>query len=156
MSARQVIVVYAVEITDAVQVSVKLSDRMGFRSGTIDALARRRPTLIRRMSSDTDQARRQLLEEGHHVAPLGLLAEDGIALRIDAVTGKAEFAMSRSIVVIVCMDSSSESWGTQWHPHPWHSRAGGGAVRSINCRRSLALPRRRFSLCTNPDKGLDK
>src|SRR4026209_2386872 len=39
--------------------------------------------------------------------------------------------MSRPIVVIVCMVSSSESWGPQQHPHPWHSRAGGGAVHSI-------------------------
>src|SRR5260370_24620181 len=39
--------------------------------------------------------------------------------------------MSRPIVVIVCMDSSSESWEPQQRPHPWHSRAGGGAVHSI-------------------------
>src|SRR5262249_33413980 len=39
--------------------------------------------------------------------------------------------MSRPIVVTVCMISSSESWGPQQHPHPWHFRAGGGAVHSI-------------------------
>src|ERR1700675_4536020 len=32
--------------------------------------------------------------------------------------------MSRPIVVIVCMDSSSESWEPYQRPHPWHSRAG--------------------------------
>src|SRR5215472_11193258 len=29
------------------------------------------------------------------------------------------------------MLGSSESWGPQQHPHPWHFRAGGGAVHSI-------------------------
>jgi hypothetical protein len=35
------------------------------------------------------------------------------------------------------MDSSSGSWGSYRHPHPWHSCTGGGAVHSINCRHSL-------------------
>src|SRR5262249_25350768 len=35
------------------------------------------------------------------------------------------------MVVIVCMFGSSESWGPQQHPCPWHFRAGGGAVHSI-------------------------
>src|SRR5258705_11993980 len=39
--------------------------------------------------------------------------------------------MSRPIVVIVCMVSSSESWEPQQRPHPWPSRAGGGGVHSI-------------------------
>src|SRR5204863_1753280 len=39
-------------------------------------------------------------------------------------TWKTDFAMSRPIVVTVCMDSSSESWEPQQRPHPWHSRAG--------------------------------
>src|SRR6476660_6843630 len=39
--------------------------------------------------------------------------------------------MSKPIVLIVCMDSSSESWEPQLFPQPWHSRAGGGAVHSI-------------------------
>src|SRR6478672_9157447 len=42
--------------------------------------------------------------------------------------------MSRPIVVIICMASSSESWEPQQRPHPWHSRAGGGAVHSITSR----------------------
>src|SRR5512132_2857451 len=29
------------------------------------------------------------------------------------------------------MVGSSESWGPQQRPHPWHFRAGGGAVHSI-------------------------
>src|SRR5262249_38818570 len=29
------------------------------------------------------------------------------------------------------MFGSSKSWGLQQHPHPWHFRAGGGAVHSI-------------------------
>src|SRR6266540_6601797 len=33
------------------------------------------------------------------------------------------------------MFGSSESWGPQQHPHPWHFRAGGGAVHSIKSGR---------------------
>src|ERR1039458_6863068 len=40
--------------------------------------------------------------------------------------------MSRRIVVTVRMLGSSESWEHYQHPHPWHSRAGGGAVHSIS------------------------
>src|SRR5258705_11421273 len=40
------------------------------------------------------------------------------------------------IVVITCIIASSESWGPYQRPHPWHSRAGGGAVHSINSRHS--------------------
>jgi len=36
-------------------------------------------------------------------------------------------AISRPIVVITCIIASSESWGPYQRPHPWHSRAGGGA-----------------------------
>src|SRR5258708_23103222 len=43
--------------------------------------------------------------------------------------------MSRPIVVTACMFGSSESWGPQQHPYPWHFRAGGGAVHSIRTRR---------------------
>ncbi len=38
--------------------------------------------------------------------------------------------MSRPIIVIICV-GSSESWEPEQRPHPWHSRAGGGAVYSI-------------------------
>src|SRR5271168_5121517 len=39
--------------------------------------------------------------------------------------------MSRPIVVIVCMTWLLRIVGPYQHPHPWHSRAGGGAVHSI-------------------------
>jgi len=41
-------------------------------------------------------------------------------------------AISKPIVVIVCMARSSESREPQQRPHPWHRCAGGGAVHSIN------------------------
>src|SRR3989442_10793362 len=47
--------------------------------------------------------------------------------------------MSRPIVVTACMFGSSESWGPQQHPHPWHFRAGGGAVHSIKSSHCWAL-----------------
>jgi hypothetical protein len=40
--------------------------------------------------------------------------------------------MSRPTVVTTCMLGSSESWLHQQQPYSWHSRAGGGAVHSIN------------------------
>src|SRR5258708_16627149 len=43
--------------------------------------------------------------------------------------------MSRPLVVTACMFGTYESWGPQQHPHPWHFRAGGGAVHSIRTRR---------------------
>src|SRR6478672_13742218 len=51
--------------------------------------------------------------------------------------------MSRPIVVTACMSGSSESWGPQQHPHPWHCCAGGGAVHSIKSRQSLFHPGRK-------------
>src|SRR6516165_9548866 len=50
--------------------------------------------------------------------------------------------MSRP-TVIACMYSSSDSWELQQHPRLWHSRAGGGAVHSINsghCGAGLPCP----------------
>jgi hypothetical protein len=47
-------------------------------------------------------------------------------------TWKTDLAISNPIVVTVCMLSSSESWEPQQAPRRWHSRAGGGAVHSIN------------------------
>jgi hypothetical protein len=49
-------------------------------------------------------------------------------------TWKTDLAMSKPIVVTLCMARSSESWEPSQGPHPWHSRAGGGAVHSINKR----------------------
>jgi hypothetical protein len=40
--------------------------------------------------------------------------------------------LSRPMVVSVCMIGSSESWGLNSTPNPWHSCAGEGAVHSIN------------------------
>jgi hypothetical protein len=40
-----------------------------------------------------------------------------------------DLAMSRPIVVTVCMDSSSESREPQQRPHSWHSSARGGRGR---------------------------
>src|SRR4029077_13585888 len=42
-----------------------------------------------------------------------------------------DFAISRPIVVTLCMLPSSESWSPQRRPPQWHLRAGGGAVHSI-------------------------
>ncbi len=47
-----------------------------------------RPMMRRGAGFNTDQARRQLLEEGQYVAALELTTEDDIALRIDAVNLK--------------------------------------------------------------------
>src|SRR6266404_605336 len=60
-------------------------------------------------------------------------------------TWKTDLAMSNPIVVIVCMESSSEPWEPFQRPHRWHSRAGGGAVHSINSgsRRSTNCTARR-------------
>ena len=44
-----------------------------------------RPMVRRSAGFDTDQTRRQLLEECHYVAPLQLPADDYVALRTDAV-----------------------------------------------------------------------
>ena len=52
---------------------------------------------------NANQARGQLLEECQHVAPLELTTEDDIALRIDAMNLKTDFAISRPIVVMASM-----------------------------------------------------
>src|SRR5271165_1243756 len=44
--------------------------------------------------------------------------------------------MSRPMVVIACMTWLLRIVGPYRHPHPWHSRAGGGAVHSIESRLS--------------------
>src|ERR1700688_3539590 len=57
-------------------------------NGVAKCLEFARPMMRRGASFDTDQARRQLLEECQHVAPLELTTEGDIALRIDAVNLK--------------------------------------------------------------------
>ena len=59
---------------------------------------------------DPNQARRQLLEERQDVAALQLTADEHVAFRVDAVHLKYSFAMSRPMVVTVCMIGSSKSW----------------------------------------------
>ena len=67
--------------------------------------------LLRRGAGfDTNQARRQRLEEGQDVAPLQLTAEDYLATGINAVHLKYRLGNVRPIVVTACMGSSSESW----------------------------------------------
>src|SRR5262245_49521762 len=80
----------------------------------------------------TDKARRHLRKESQHIAPFQFAANDHLAISINAMHLKIDFAISRPIVLTACMIGSSESWGPQQHPLSWHSRAGGGAVHSIN------------------------
>jgi hypothetical protein len=54
-----------------------------------------------------------------------------------ASSSAADLAISRPIVEIDCIDGSCESWGPQTAPHPWHSRARGGAV---HMHRSSSAP----------------
>src|SRR5215471_10481342 len=51
------------------------------------------------------------------------------------------------------MFGSSESWGPQQHPHPWHFRAGGGAVHSIKSgHMRCSKPRATVPTHTQPNK----
>jgi hypothetical protein len=91
----------------------------------------------RRAGLDTDQTWRQLLEESQYIATLQLPANNHLAASVNAVTWKTDLAISKPIVVIVCMACSSESREPQQRPHPWHRCAGGGAVHSISSGSSL-------------------
>jgi hypothetical protein len=64
-------------------------------------------------------------------------------------------AMSRPIVLTVCINSSSESWELYQPPLPWHSRAGGGAVHSINSDLTRRSKRHRYSITSSarPSNG---
>ena len=67
--------------------------------------------MVRRGASlDTNQARRQLLEERQDVPALQLTADEHLAFRINAVHLKNRLAMSRPMVVTACILGSSESW----------------------------------------------
>jgi len=50
------------------------------------------------------------MEERQDVTSLQLTTDDHLAIRIDAMDLEDDFAMSRPIVITVCMDRSSESW----------------------------------------------
>jgi hypothetical protein len=69
-----------------------------------------RPMVRSGASPDADEAWRQLLEERQDVTSLQLTTDDHLAIRIDAMDLEDDFAMSRPIVITVCMDRSSESW----------------------------------------------
>src|SRR5262249_43022365 len=84
---------------------------------------------------DANEARRQLLKEWQNVSALELTTNDYITCRVNSVDLKKDLAISRPMVVTACMFGSSESWGPQQHPPPWHFRAGAGAVHSINSGR---------------------
>src|SRR5205823_11193201 len=59
------------------------------------------------------------------------------------------------MVVTACMFGSSERGGLKQHPHPWHFRAGGGAVHSIksgHCARRRPCPLL-FAGPAAPDRG---
>ena len=63
------------------------------------------------VSLDTNQAWRQLLEELQDRPTLQLTTDNHLASGINAVHLKTDLAMSRPIVVIVCMFGSSKLWG---------------------------------------------
>src|SRR5262244_3656008 len=78
-----------------------------------------------------DEARRQLLKEWQNVPALELTANDYITCRVNCVDLKNRL----SDIETNCRDRL-HVWllrivGPQQHPHPWHFRAGGGAVHSI-------------------------
>jgi|GEM_PF-6472495 len=60
---------------------------------------------------NSNEARRKLLEERQYIAALELQANDHLSLRVDTMHLKNRFPLSRPIVVIVCIFSSSESCG---------------------------------------------
>jgi hypothetical protein len=78
------------------------------------------------------------LKERQDRAALQLAADNHLTRGINSVNLEADLAMSRPIVVIVCMGRSSESWEPYQRPHSWHSRAGGGAVHSIKSGNALS------------------
>src|SRR6266576_1394462 len=86
-----------------------------------------RPMMRRGAGFDTNEARRQLLKEWQNVPALKPAANDYITCSVNSVDLKNRLGD----VETACMFGSSESWGPQQHPHPWHFRAGGGAVHSI-------------------------
>jgi hypothetical protein len=69
-----------------------------------------RPIVRRGASLCADQTCWQLLKERNYLETLQLAANNHLVSVINAMNLKAGLAMSRPIVVTVCMDSSSESW----------------------------------------------
>src|SRR5262249_25573525 len=83
---------------------------------------------------DAAKAPRQLLNECRNVPALDLTAKDYIACRVNSVDLKNRLGNIETDCRDRLLCGSSESWGPQQHPHPWHFRAGGGAVHSIISR----------------------
>jgi hypothetical protein len=72
---------------------------------------------------NTDQARRQLLEECQYIGSLELATNNDIAIPIYTMDLKNRLRDIQTDCRNVCMGSSSESWEPQPLPHPWHSCA---------------------------------
>ena len=70
-----------------------------------------RPMMTGGAGFNSNEARRKLLEERQYIAALELQANDHLSLRVDTMHLKNRFPLSRPIVVIVCIFSSSESCG---------------------------------------------
>jgi hypothetical protein len=83
-----------------------------------------RPMMRRGAGLDTDQARRQPLEECQHVTALDVPADGYITLRIDALDLKDRLRDIQTDCRDRLHGSSSESWEPQQLPPPWHARAG--------------------------------
>src|SRR5258706_12860087 len=80
---------------------------------------------------DADEARRQPLKEWQNVPALELTANDYITCRVNSVDLKNRLGD----IETDCRDRL-HVWllrivGALTAPHPWHFRAGGGAVHSI-------------------------
>jgi hypothetical protein len=68
-------------------------------------------------SFDANEAWWQLREKRQHLPTLQLTADHHLSNRVKPCTWKTDFAMSRPIVAIVCIGSSSESWEPQPATH---------------------------------------
>ena len=87
--------------------------------------------MVRRGASfDADQAWWQLLKERQDGRRFNWRRMTTWPAASTPWTWKTDLAMSRPIVVTVCMDSSSDR-GIRNNPHSMALRAGGGAVHSI-------------------------
>src|SRR6202521_141732 len=99
-----------------------------------------RPMMRRCTGLDANETRRQLLEKRQNVAALQLTAYGHIAFRVDAMDLKNRLCD----VETNCRDRL-HAWllrirSPHRRPLPWHLRAGGGAVHSINNGHWSATP----------------
>src|SRR6266702_4895838 len=90
-----------------------------------------RPIVRRGASLYANQAWWQLLEECQDVTTLQLTANDHLASGINSVHLEDRLGDIEPDCRDRLHNSSFEPWEPQQRPHPWHSRAGGGAVHSI-------------------------